>query len=73
MKAKNKYIKDCGKNKEYPYLNYWDWNTLYVWAMSQNFTVGVFKWVEDTSKFSNVFIENYQGNGDEGNFSETYV
>ena len=41
--------------------------------MSQNFTVGVFKWVEDTSKFSNVFIENYQRNGDEGSFSETYV
>lgn len=25
--------------------------------MSQNFPVGVFKWVEDTSEFSNVFIE----------------
>ena len=73
MKANNKYIKDCDKNKEYPYPNYWDWNTLYVWAMSQNFSVGVFKWVEDTSEFSNVFIENYQGNGDEGYFSETDV
>ena len=44
-----------------------------VWAMSQNFPVGVFKWVEDTSEFSNVFIENYQGNVDEGYFSETDV
>ena len=41
--------------------------------MSQNFPVGVFKWVEDTSEFSNVFIENYQGNGDERYFSEIDV
>ena len=41
--------------------------------MSQNFPVGVFKWVENTSEFSNVFIENYQGNGDEGCLSEIDV
>ena len=32
-KANNKYMKDYNKNKEPPYIQYWDVNNLYVWAM----------------------------------------
>ena len=33
-KANNKYISDYNKNKESLYINYWDVNNLYGWAMS---------------------------------------
>ena len=48
-KTNNKYMKDNDKNKELPYLQYWDVNNLYGWAMSQNLSVNNFEWIEDTS------------------------
>ena len=42
-KANNKYMKDNDKNKELPYLQYWDVNNLYGWAMSQNLSVNNFE------------------------------
>ena len=45
--ADNKYMKDYDKNKESPYLKYWDVNNLQGCTMSQRFIVGDFKWVED--------------------------
>ena len=32
-KANYKYVKDYDKNKELPYLKYWDLNKLYGWLM----------------------------------------
>ena len=51
VKSNKKYMNDYGKNKESPYLEYWEVNSLYGWAMSQKFPVNGFKWVENTSQF----------------------
>ena len=48
-KANKKYIKEYDKNKESSYLKYRDINNLYGWVMSQKFSVGGFKWVENIS------------------------
>ena len=32
-KSDKKYMKDCDKSKESSYLNFWDVNNLYGWAM----------------------------------------
>ena len=67
-KANNKYMKDVDKNKEPSYLNYWDVNYLYGWAMPQTFPTFNFKSVEDTSQFNEDFIKNYNKKSD-GTFS----
>ena len=36
-KVKNRYTKDYDKHKESSYLQFWDVNNLYGWAMSQSF------------------------------------
>ena len=51
-KASTKYIKDYDKNKESSYIQYWDVNNLYGWAMSQNFPVSNFEWIKDISQFN---------------------
>ena len=64
-KANNKCMKDYDKNKESSYLQYWDVNNLYGWAMSQKLAVNDFEWIEDTSQF-NDFIKNYNEKSDKG-------
>ena len=52
-------MKEYDKNKESSYLQYWDVNISYEWAISQKFPVNIFEWIEDTSQFNKVFIKNY--------------
>ena len=39
QKLITKYMKDDGKNKESSYLQYWDVNNLYGWAMPKKLPV----------------------------------
>ena len=66
--ANNKYMKDYDKNKESPYIQYWDVNNLYGWAMSQKLPVNNFEWIKDTSQFNEDFIKNYNEESYEGYF-----
>ena len=67
-KANNKYMKDYDENKELSYLYYGDVNNIYGWAMSQQFPVNNFEWIEDTSQFNEDFIKSYDEENDEGYF-----
>ena len=53
-KANNKYMKDCYKNKESPYLKYRDVNNLCGCAISQKLPVYGFKWFKNTSQFMKI-------------------
>ena len=44
-------MKDYDKNKELTYLQYWDVNNLYGWAMSQKIPVNNFEQIKYTSQF----------------------
>ena len=66
-------MKDYDKNKESSYIQYLDVNNLYGWAMQKKLPVNNFEWIEDTSEFSEDFIENYYENSDEEYFIEVYV
>ena len=66
-------MNDYDKIGELLYLDYWDINSFYRWAMPQKLSVGGFKWIEHTSQFSKDFIENYTEDSDEGYFFEVDV
>ena len=72
-KANNKYMKDYDKNKESSYIQYWDVNNLYRWAMWQKLLVNIFEWIKDTSQSNEDFIKNYNGESDERYFLEVDV
>ena len=72
-KANKKHMKNYGKNKDSPYLQYWDVNNLYGWAMSQKVPVNNFEWIKDTSQFNKDFIKNYNEESDKGQFLEVDV
>ena len=67
-KANNQYMKDYDKNKESSYIQYWDANNLYCWAMSQKLPLNNFEWIKDTSQFNEDVIKNYNEESDEGHF-----
>ena len=48
-------MKDYDK-KESPYIQYWDLNNLYGWAMSRKIKVNNFEWIEDTFQSNEYFI-----------------
>ena len=50
-------MKDYDKSKESSYVQYWDVNNLYGWAMLQKLPVNNFEWIEDTSQFNEDFIK----------------
>ena len=72
-KANNKYMKNYDKNKEFSYIQYLDASNLYGWAMSQKLPVNGFKWVKNTSKIDEEFIENYDEDSDKGYILEVDV
>jgi hypothetical protein len=47
--ANNKYMKNFDANESVKFINYFDANNLYGWAMSQKMPYGDFEWVEVTS------------------------
>ena len=51
-------MKNYDENKQLPYLQYWDVNNLYDWAMSQKLPVNNSDWVKNTSQFIEDFIKN---------------
>ena len=71
-KANNKYMKGFDKNKESTYIQHFDANNLYGWAMSQSLPVNGFKWVKNKSKFTTDFILNYDEYSDVGYIFESY-
>ena len=66
-------MKDYDKNKELLYLQYWDVNNLYGWAMLQKLSVNIFEWIKDISHLNEDFIKNYNEEIDEGYFLEVDV
>ena len=66
-------MKDYNKNIESSYIQYLDANNLYGWAMSQKLPVNDFKWIEDTSKINEDFINNYYENSKKGYILEVDV
>ena len=59
-------MKNYNKNEESSYIQYLDANNLYGWAMSQKLPKNNFKWVEDTSRINEEFIQNYNENINKG-------
>ena len=45
-------MKDYGKNKELSYIQYWNVNNLYAWAISQKHLVDKFQLMKDISQFN---------------------
>ena len=72
-KANNKCMRDFDKNKELSYIQYWDVNNLYGWAMLQKILVTNFEWIEDTFQLNEYLIKSYNEKSDEAYFLEVDV
>ena len=66
-------MKNYDKYKEQSYLQYWDANNLYGWAMFQKLPVNNFEWIKDIYQFNEDFLKNYNEESDEGYFIEVNV
>ena len=59
FQSNNKYMDNkYDKTKKSTYLQYYDANSLYVWAMTKKLPVDCFEW-EKPSKVTSDFIKNY--------------
>ena len=56
-KTKTKHMRDYDKKKEPSYLQYWDVNNLYGWAVQQKLPVNNFEQIKDTSQFNEDFVD----------------
>ena len=65
-KANNKYMKNYDKNKDSPYIQYFDANNLYGGAMSQKLPVNGFKWIKDVTEIDEKSTKNYEEDSDKG-------
>ena len=72
-KANNKYMKNYDKNKESSYVQYFNANNLYVWAMSQKLPVNSFRWINNVTGIDEEFIRNYNEESDKGYILEVDV
>ena len=63
-------MKNYDKNNESSNTEYLEASNLQGWAISQKFPVNGFKWVKKLSRFSEIFIKNYNENSDVGYFLE---
>ena len=66
-------MKDYDKNKGSSYLQYWDVNNLYGWAVPQKLPLNNFEWIKEASQFNEDIIKNYNKESDEGHFLEVAV
>ena len=58
-------MKGYDKNTGSSYIQYWDVNNLYGWAMSQKVPVNNFEQIKDTFQFNEDFIKNCREESDE--------
>ena len=72
-KVNNKYMDDCGENKESSHIKYWDVNNLYGWTMSQRLPTFNSHQVENILQFNEVFIKNYDEKTEVGGILEIDV
>ena len=72
-RANNKYMKDCNKHKGSSYLQNWDFNNVYGWAMSLSLPVSNFESIEDTFQFNEDYVKSYDEGSDEGYFLQVDV
>ena len=67
-------MKDYDEDKESSYLQFWDLNNLYGWAILQNLPVNNFEWIKDTTQLNKDFIKkNFNKKSNEGSFLEVEV
>ena len=58
-KVNNKYMNYYDKNKEFSYLQYWNKNNLYGWAMSQKLPANKLEWISGSLNLMFNILKNY--------------
>ena len=66
-------MNDYVENKELPYIQYWDVNNLYGWAMLQKLPVNNFEWIKGFPQFNDDFTKNCDKESDEEYFLDVDV